>query len=498
MKKIFYTFSILTISLVLSSCHGKLSNYDVDYPEKFDISKEYNIVFWAKNDSRNDQLDVYKNAISSFETFYPNIHVELKNYTDYNLIYNDVIINIPTKTTPNVCIAYPDHVATYMEGSNVVANLDQLIANESYGLGGKDVKFSSTKKEEIYPKFFDEGLINNKHTVLPFVRSSEALYLNKEYVERLGFTIPDIPTWDWVWQVCEKAIEEKAQDQVLYPLIYKSTDNMFITMKKQQGKAFTENGEVKFLNDDTKNMLVDLYNKANDGLFSTFKLVSYPANFLNKWQAVMAVDSTAGSTWMGYNASTHDAGSAAEGEPFETVVRPIPQYDINNPKMISQGPSICVFGKDNPDEVVASWLFAQFLLTNDVQIGYAKTEGYIPVTTKATNSNEYKSYLANPNENKVKLAASKLVVDNINNTFITEVYNGSTYARSASSYLIEAVAVKNSDYKTFDKMDELFQKAIRFNNLDTSSFSYSAIILLSALFGVIILLFLLTFVRRKK
>ena len=352
-----------------------------------------------------------------------------------------------------------------MEGSNVVADLDQLINNESYGLGGKDIKFDSVKKDEIYPKFFEEGLINNKHSVLPFVRSSEALYINKDYVEKLGFTIPDIPTWDWVWSVCEKALEGKKTDQVLYPLIYKSTDNMFISMKKQQNKPFTENGKVKYLTDDTKNMLVDLYDKANRGLYSTFKLVSYPANFLNKWQAVMAVDSTAGATWMGYGASTHDAGSKAEGDPFETVVRPIPQYDTASPKMISQGPSICVFGKDNPDEVVASFIFAQYLLTNDIQIGYAKTEGYIPVTTKATGSDQYKTYLANPNENQVKINASKLVIDNIDNTFITEVYNGSTYARNAASYLIEAVAAKNSSYKTFADMEELFKRAIRFNNL---------------------------------
>ena len=39
-------------------------------------------------------------------------------------------------------------------------------------------------------------------------------------------------------------------------------------------------------------------------------------------------------------------------------------------------------------------LFAQYLLTNDVQIGYAKTEGYVPVTFKAQNSEEYQEKTA--------------------------------------------------------------------------------------------------------
>ena len=79
---------------------------------------------------------------------------------------------------------------------------------------------------------------------------------------------------------------------------------------------------------------------------------------------------------------------------FNTVVRPIPQFDPDKPKMISQGPSICVFNKEDPQEVLASWLFAQFLLTNDIQIAYSKTEGYIPVTDKARSCAEYKEYLA--------------------------------------------------------------------------------------------------------
>ena len=57
--------------------------------------------------------------------------------------------------------------------------------------------------------------------------------------------------------------------------------------------------------------------------------------------------------------------------------------------MISQGPSVCVFNKSDSQEVLASWLFAQYLLTNEVQIAYAETEGYVPVTEKAQKSLEY-------------------------------------------------------------------------------------------------------------
>ena len=89
----------------------------------------YEITFWAKNDTNKTQVDIYKQAIADFEALYPNITVNLRLYTDYGKIYNDVITNIATDTTPNVCITYPDHIATYLTGDNVVAPLDDLLAD---------------------------------------------------------------------------------------------------------------------------------------------------------------------------------------------------------------------------------------------------------------------------------------------------------------------------------------------------------------------------------
>lgn len=495
-RRIFLTISAISI-LVLSSCHGKLvpkTDVTTTTPvtkvefDDFDESRTYNITFWGKNDSNAVQRAVYEDAVRRFHEIYPNINVEIKNYTDYQQIYADVLLNIPTKTTPNVCIAYPDNVATYAEGENVVLNLSTIMDDPNYGLGGSKVKFNSVKKEEIHTKFFDEGLIKGSYYTLPFMRSSEALYINKQYVEKLGETVPDVPTWDWLWKVCNLALEDKKNeldnnteaDRVLYPFIYKSVDNMFISYFKQMGWDFTIDGKVKYFTDETKGYLLGLYNRAHSGAlydykvdgkelktgqYGIFKNVSYPGNSFNKWRAVFCVDSTAGATWIGYGAETHDDGNTSTGEPFDTLVRPIPQVDAKNPKMISQGPSICVFDRSDKQEVLASWLFAQFLLTDEVQLAYSQTEGYLPVTSRATSSQKFKDYMNNPSQYKVKLDATKLVLDNINNTFITPVFNGSSNARTAAGYLIEAVSAPGSKFDSIDKMEDLFQRAIRFNDL---------------------------------
>ena len=144
---------------------------------------------------------------------------------------------------------------------------------------------------------------------------------------------------------------------------------------------------------------------------------------------------------MGTNAPLSDI-SEDKIVDFETVVMPIPQFDPTHPKMISQGPSVCLFNRSDQQEVLASWLFAQYLLTNEVQIAYAQTEGYVPVTAKAQESETYQDYLSRSGEDNttyydVKLQATKLLLSNTDNTFVTPVFNGSTSLRDAAGQLVE-------------------------------------------------------------
>lgn len=471
---------LLVLTFILSGCHGQSVSNDFVVPDSFDESKTYEITFWAKNDSNKTQVQIYKDTIASFEKIYPNIKVNLSLYTDYGQIYNDVITNISTNTTPNVCITYPDHIATYLTGNNIVVPLDDLINDENYGLGGKEVKFDSVSKDEVVSKFLDEGVIDGKQYALPFMRSSEALYINKTYVEKLGYEIPDVVTWDFVFEVSEKALEQDSDgnylingQKTLIPFIYKSTDNMMIQMLKQLNVPYSDDdGNILMFNDDTKELLLNIGDYAKSKAFSTFKISGYPANFLNAGQCIFAIDSTAGSTWMGSNAPLVDIPEDKMVE-FETVVKEIPQYNEANKTMISQGPSICIFNKNDSGEVLASWLFAQYLLTNDVQISYSETEGYVPVTNKAIDSDEYSEYLAlegqdNNEHYDIKIKAVKLILDNIDNTFTTSVFNGSASLRNAAGQLIEEVTKAERRGKVVDEdyIDQLYEEVKSLYRLD--------------------------------
>lgn len=436
--------------LFLTGCHGSKGLSAFAVPESFDEARNYEITFWAKNDTNKTQTAIYQKAITDFEGIYPNIRVNLRLYTNYGDIYNDVITNISTGTTPNVCITYPDHIATYLTGTNVVVPLDDLFADASYGLGGDQVRFDSVKEEEIVPQFLKECSFDDHYYALPYMRSTEACYVNKTYVEKLGYTLPETLTWDFIWEVSEAAMEKDADgnfkvngQNVMIPFLYKSTDNMMIQMLYQKGAGYSdEAGNIEIFNDTTAELLKTIAGHAETKAFSTFKISSYPANFLNAGQCIFAVDSTAGATWMGTDAPLCDI-SEDKLVSFETEVMMVPQFDPGNPKMISQGPSVCIFNKADPQEVLASWLFTQYLLSDEVQTAYAETEGYLPVTTRAQQSEEYQDYLARIGEDnnvhyEVKIKASELLMAHLDDTFVTPVFNGSASLRDGAGQLIES------------------------------------------------------------
>ena len=482
-------FKILILTGALASGENPAASSSYPVPDEFDTSRRYEVTFWAKNDTNMAQVNIYKQAIADFEALYPNITVNLRLYTDYGKIYNDVITNIATDTTPNVCITYPDHIATYLTGEDTVVPLDDLFADEKYGLGGSEVRFDSPTQAEITHQFLSECAINGHYYAIPYMRSTEACYVNKTYVEKLGYTLPDVLTWDFVWEVSEAAMAKDSAgnfllngQKVLIPFIDKSTDNMMIQMLKQQGAGYsTSSGEVQLFNDTTGEILTTIAEHAASGAFNTFKLAGYPANFLNAGQCIFAIDSTAGATWMGADAPLIDI---AEEKliPFELAVLPVPQFDPEQPQMISQGPSVCVFNKSDPQEVLASWLFAQYLLTNNVQIAYSQTEGYIPVTSKAQESPAYQDYLSRCGEDntthyRAKIEAAQLLMRYTDCTFVTPVFNGSASLRNAAGQLIENVnkSVRRRQTVNAEYLSSLYSDVSSLYRLDQIQVSASGL-----------------------
>ena len=169
-------------------------------------------------------------------------------------------------------------------------------------------------------------------------------------------------------------------------------------------------------------------------------------------KSYMSIGSSAG--------ATHQAPDAVNGEyPFEVGIAPIPQVNPEDPKVISQGPSVCIFQQENEQEVYASWLFVKFLTTDiEFQASFSEASGYVPVIKSVNEDELYQEFLAEASGFKTGIAAysAKVCLEQESAYYVSPAFNGSSKARDEVGLLMQACF--SAYEKATDKMAMIKQK----------------------------------------
>ena len=58
---------VMLCTLILTGCHGSKETVSFEIPEEFDTSRQYEITFWAKNDTNITQTRIYEKAIADLD-----------------------------------------------------------------------------------------------------------------------------------------------------------------------------------------------------------------------------------------------------------------------------------------------------------------------------------------------------------------------------------------------------------------------------------------------
>jgi multiple sugar transport system substrate-binding protein len=123
---------------------------------------------------------------------------------------------------------------------------------------------------------------------------------------------------------------------------------------------------------------------------------------------------------------------------FTVGITSMPQVDPANPKVISQGPSITIFKKDNPQEVLATWLFAKYLATDvTFQARVSMNNGYAPVIKSVAENPVYAEFLAKADTEHIQAYAVKVALEQESAYYASPAFNGSSVAREQVGLLIQ-------------------------------------------------------------
>lgn len=440
MKKVILSV-VLLLSLCINcfalvSCNNAGSlGADFDIPENGYDGSEVTIKFYhTMGQNLRDVLETY---ITEFNKLYPNIHIEHEQVGSYDDVRNQVKTEITVGNQPNIAYCYPDHVALYNLAKAVIS-LDNLIESDITvtRADGTTEKLGYTQEQldDFIKGYYDEGkqFGDDKMYTVPLSKSTEVLYYNKTFFDANGLTPPT--TWEEMETLCARI---KEIDPKCIPLGYDSEANWFITMCEQYGTDYTSATGEHFLfdNEENRNFVAKFREWYQKGYVTTHEISGGYTSELFKAsenKSYMSIGSSAG--------ATHQRPDMVNDEyPFEVGITTIPQVDASNPKVISQGPSLCIFNKTNSQEVIASWLFVKFLTTSvEFQAEFSIASGYVPVIKSVGENAIYKDFMdkADGGNNISALAASVCLAQEAA-YYTSPAFNGSSTARDQVGLLMQ-------------------------------------------------------------
>ena len=430
--------AMLATSLLLAtSCVGNgpaagLSEFE------FDTSKPVTITFYhTMGESLRAVLDKH---IAKFNEIYPNITVEHKQVGSYDDVREQIKTEITVGDQPNIAYCYPDHVALY-NLALAVQTLDDLIAatNTVTRADGTTEQLGLTAEQvdNFIDGYYNEGkqFGDGKMYTLPMSKSTEVLYYNKTFFTEHNLSVPT--TWEELKAVCAKI---KEIDPNSIPLGYDSESNWFITMCEQLGTPYTSATGEHFLFDNEDNhAFVKEFREWYKAGYVTTQAISggytsalFTKNPAEDGNCYMCIGSSAG--------ANHQIPENEDGTfKFEVGIASVPQANKEAPKVISQGPSLCIFKKADAQEVLASWLFVKYLTTTvDFQAEFGMASGYVPVLENVTDNEVYAAELAAANGyESLPLLATKVCLEQANAYYTSPAFNGSSTARDEVGKLMQ-------------------------------------------------------------
>ncbi len=448
--------AMLALPLFATSC-------DLFGGNKQNDDGKIHITFYhTMGESLRAVLDKY---IVEFNKLYPDIVIEHKQVGGYDDVREQIQTEITVGDQPNIAYCYPDHVALY-NIAYAVQTLDEYIASTEVvtRADGTTETLGLTQEQinNFIDGYYNEGKVygDGKMYTLPMSKSTEVLYYNKTFFDQHNLEVPK--TWEDLEALCATI---KEIDPKCIPLGYDSEANWFITMCEQLGSPYTsatKDGENFLFNNETNRNFVAMFREWYEKGYVTTQEISggYTSALFTKnpnedGNCYMCIGSSAGAN---HQVPKNDDGTFK----FEVGIATVPQVDAKAPKVISQGPSLCIFKKSNEAEVRASWLFVKFLTTNlNFQAEFGMTSGYIPVLENVTDNAVYAEELAAANGYEgLPLLATKVALEQANAYYTSPAFNGSSAARDEVGKLMQ-FCMTDASCATAAGIEKAFADAVK-------------------------------------
>ena len=314
------------------------------------------VVFWhAMGGGQGEALE---KLTKQFEEENPDVKITLQSQEDYGKLNQTLVSSLQSpKDLPTITQAYPDWILQF-DQAGLVTDLTDYVKGED---GIDDY-------EDILPGIRDEIEQDGKILGIPFNKSTEVFWYNKDLFDELGLEVPT--SFEELAEVSKKIYEEKGIPGVGFD----SLSNFYVTYLKNKGVEFDANLDV------TSPESIEAVKYYKDGIDGGYFRIAgtdqYMSGPLTNEQVAAYIGSNAGEVYI---------KDGVEGK-FEYAAAPYPAENA-----VQQGTNIYMFDKATDEEKQAAFKYLKYLASKDAQIQFALDTGYMPARQSAVEDDSYKS-----------------------------------------------------------------------------------------------------------
>ena len=296
------------------------------------------------------------------------IRVEATYQGNYDEMSEKVSTAINTGNYPHLVVGYNYQALTWASVRDVLVDLEEYVNDPVWG-------FTEEELADFYPVFWEQDVIGSKRVGIPAQRSAHFLHYNLTWAKELGFTSPPRTTAQFRRQACAAARANKQDDNPdndsTGGWVISTNYSTVISWMYAFGGEIAEPEEkgYQFNTPEVEKALTflrDLYDNGCAWLAES----QYPGSELATRQGLFVSDSLAGIPYQ--TAAFEEAGN---DDQWTVIPYPSP---MGEPIIDVYGPSFEVL-ESNPEEELATWLFAKWLTSAENQASLIQVSGLYPI-----------------------------------------------------------------------------------------------------------------------
>ncbi|QIK70536.1 extracellular solute-binding protein [Erysipelothrix sp. HDW6C] len=397
MKNIKKFLVVLLAVLVLVGCSsgsGDKGNADIvtDVPEGTEIT------FW--HGMNGGQEEALTKITADFMAANPNIKVVLQNQSSYKDLQAKINSTMTSPANlPTITQAYSNWLYNVAE-EDILVDLTPYINHKEIGIENLD---------DIVPALLDGAKINGTQFGLPFNKSTEVLYYNPDMLAEYGV---EVPTTMEEFATASKTIYEKSGGKVVGGG-FDSLNNYYAIGMANKGVEF--NKDLDVTSKESLEVVKYYQDGVKEGYFRIAGSDKYLSGPFGNELIAMNIGSMAGES---------NVRKATEGKfEYGVALRP-------SEKNIQQGTDVFMFNNATPEQKTAAFKYMAYLVSEEAQLYWSTSTGYMPARTSVINSEAYKG-------SKSKIAA--LIGDASKNLFAIPVVENSDPVYNLSREMMELI-----------------------------------------------------------